>query len=214
MGLIFNNKPNSQQNKPINLLYLIYWVLTALSVVLIIGAIALFGSANSENTNIAGGIVFLILAGLLAIPFIFRRKEMIENVKTHLTANSQSLYHTTSSSPPITESADLLREEVHKINMSNAYQLKTDIVEAIAPFKCCEKCIIYGNRWYSISGKDKRFPKMPSNYKCQCTGIDFSPVILGVSEPSFELNGKGIIEWSNRPFVNNTTSSTTSSLDG
>lgn len=70
---------------------------------------------------------------------------------------------------------------------------------------CCGECAKYRGRWFSISGKDKRFPKMPENYGCTCQGIDFYPVIDGVSEPEYCPKHQNIIEYSNRPFVDDRT---------
>lgn len=91
--------------------------------------------------------------------------------------------------------------ELCQINIRNAKSLGTDLVEA-AYFKgCCGECAKYRGRWFSISGKDRRFPKMPVNYGCTCQGIEFSPVIYGVSEPIYCPKSRNIIEYSNRPFI-------------
>lgn len=92
------------------------------------------------------------------------------------------------------------------INLSNARQLGTDLVEADWIDGCCSECAKYRGRWFSISGRDKRFPKMPYNYPCSCQGIDFSPVILGISEPMYCPCNVNIVAWSNRPFIDDRTS--------
>lgn len=92
------------------------------------------------------------------------------------------------------------------INLSSAHQLGTDLMEASYFDGCCSECAKYRGRWFSISGKDKRFPKMPYNYPCSCQGIDFSPVILGSSEPLYCPRSVNIIAWSNRPFIDDRTS--------
>ena len=94
-------------------------------------------------------------------------------------------------------------KEVININLQNAKQLDTDLVEAGYFNGCCGECAKYHGRWFSISGNDKRFPKMPIDYGCTCSGIDFSPVIYGISEPTY--CDTDIIEYSNRPFVDDRT---------
>ena len=81
-----------------------------------------------------------------------------------------------------------------------------DLVEADYFNGCCEECAKYRGRWFSISGKDKRFPKKPpENYGCTCQGLTFMPVIYGVSEPTYCPKKTNIIEYSNRPFVDDRT---------
>lgn len=64
---------------------------------------------------------------------------------------------------------------------------------------CCAECAKYRQRIYSISGKDKRFPKVPAPWKCECQGITFSLIT-----DSHALNGcfpnNDYIGCSNRPF--------------
>lgn len=91
--------------------------------------------------------------------------------------------------------------EICQINIRNAKSLGTDLVEADYFKGCCSECAKYRGRWFSISGKDRRFPKMPVNYGCTCQGIEFSPVIYGVSEPIYCPKSRNIIEYSNRPFI-------------
>lgn len=91
--------------------------------------------------------------------------------------------------------------------LANAKQKKlakkfgTDLVEAEYFKGCCSECAKYRGRWFSISGKDKRFPKMPVDYGCTCIGLEFFPVIEGISEPTHCPKSRNIIEYSNRPFV-------------
>lgn len=103
-----------------------------------------------------------------------------------------------------TESPKPILEQVDKINMQNAKSLGTDLVEAEFYYNCCDECTKYRGRYYSISGKDKRFPKKPNIENCTCSGLSFSPVIFGISKPlvSIFLNREiDIIKYSNRPFV-------------
>lgn len=100
---------------------------------------------------------------------------------------------------------DEYTKEVIKINLQNAKLLDTDLVEAGYFNGCCGECAKYRGRWFSISGNDKRFPKMPVDYGCTCSGIDFSPVIYGISDPTYCDEGTDIIEYSNRPFIDDRT---------
>lgn len=88
-----------------------------------------------------------------------------------------------------------------EMNLEVAKDLETDLVEASYHRGCCGECAKYRGRWFSISGKDKRFPKMPVDYGCACSGIDFSPVIYGTSEPAYCPENMDIISYSNRPFI-------------
>lgn len=87
--------------------------------------------------------------------------------------------------------------------------LDTDLVEASYHFGCCPECAKYRGRIFSISGKDKRFPKIPpKKYGCTCQGLTFSPFIFGVSEPlisDFLGHKVNIFDFSNRPFVDDRT---------
>ncbi|MDE7390705.1 MAG: phage minor capsid protein [Lachnospiraceae bacterium] len=92
-------------------------------------------------------------------------------------------------------------EITHQKNMENAESLDTDLVEADYFLGCCGECAKYRGRWFSISVKDKRFPKMPVDYGCTCSGLDFYPTIYGISEPIYCPENVDIIMYSNRPFV-------------
>lgn len=97
---------------------------------------------------------------------------------------------------------DYTKESI-RMSLENAKELGTDLVEASYHRGCCGECAKYRGRWFSISGKDKRFPKMPVDYSCTCEGIDFSPVIFEISEPVY--CDTDIIVYSNRPFVDDRT---------
>lgn len=90
-------------------------------------------------------------------------------------------------------------------NLKTAQELGTDIVEASYFCGCCKECAKYRGRWFSISGADTRFPKMPQDYNCQCSGLDFSPVIYGLSIPVYCPDNTDIIAYSNRPFTDDRT---------
>lgn len=95
------------------------------------------------------------------------------------------------------------KSKLFKIMLHNAELLHTDLVEADYFGGCCEECAKYRGRVFSISGKDRRFPKIPTNYVCTCSGISFYPFIFGISVPSY-CDGD-IIQYSNRPFVDDRT---------
>lgn len=95
------------------------------------------------------------------------------------------------------------RDNIRNKTLEDAKTLKTDLVEADYFLSCCAECAKYRGRWFSISGKDKRFPKLPKEYKCDCPGLIFDPVIYGISIPGVEsiLKRKiNIIQFSNRPY--------------
>lgn len=81
--------------------------------------------------------------------------------------------------------------------LKNARTLKTDLLEADFPTPTDEKTAMYRGRIYNISGKDKRFPKLPNDI-CD-TEITLNPFVYGASEPLYCKPGKEI-EFSNRPF--------------
>lgn len=94
-----------------------------------------------------------------------------------------------------------INKQVDKINMRNAKNLDTKLGEADYFLGCCPECAKYRGRIFSITGKDKRFPKKPAKYGCTCQGLTFSPFIYGVDEPMHYPKGVDIISYSNRPFV-------------
>lgn len=72
---------------------------------------------------------------------------------------------------------------------------------------CCEKCAPYRNRYYSISGKDKRFPKVP-DFFLDIKNWEHCHVVL---QPVYdidiliEVRGNQVVSESNRPFVDDRT---------
>lgn len=87
--------------------------------------------------------------------------------------------------------------------LSQCMEFKTDLVECSEHRCTCEYCAKHQGRVYSISGQDKRFPKLPEQvlkigaFHNGCTHI-FYPFYFGLSEMS---NGRDAIEYSNRPFI-------------
>ena len=76
---------------------------------------------------------------------------------------------------------------------------ETDLAESSDIAACCPKCAMYRRRIYSLTGKDRRFPKLPNDFDSNCCGLNLHPYIWGISEPSF--HSKNPIAYSNRPFV-------------
>lgn len=80
--------------------------------------------------------------------------------------------------------------------------LNTDLVEVGDLGCCCPICAKYRKRIFSLSGKDKRFPKFPRDFCFRC-GLHISPFVHRVSEPVFKC--KNYIIYSHRPFVDDRT---------
>ncbi len=92
--------------------------------------------------------------------------------------------------------------------LKSAKELKTDLVEITSSGVCCSECAKYRNRIYSITGKDKRFPTLPSQFEPKTFSynhvcLSMWPFVYNVMEPSF--NCKDIVKYSNRPFVDDRT---------
>lgn len=84
--------------------------------------------------------------------------------------------------------------------IQNAKYFKTDLLEADFPKPTDGKTAMYRGRIFSISGKDKRFPKLPDDIIG--TELVLEPFIYGSSEPLYCKPGKEI-EFSNKPFKDN-----------
>ena len=93
--------------------------------------------------------------------------------------------------------------DIIKITLKNCKRLKTDLVECPKIQTKCKICSVYQDRVYSISGKDKRFPKLPEQvfiyggFHKGCVHT-FYPFTYGISTMS--SGKKDAIKWSNRPF--------------
>lgn len=97
----------------------------------------------------------------------------------------------------------------------------SDLVIMDAHGSTCPECAKYQGRVYSISGKSKRFPKVPDFYFAlggvhQDCSHTFWPYIEGISDSQLEYTlsvhplkdkryGKNIVAFSNRPFVDDRT---------
>lgn len=106
--------------------------------------------------------------------------------------------------------SDHYYEERNKNLFANMREFRTDLVEASYIRCCCSECAKYRERVYSLSGNDKRFPKLPelllSDHDC---GIMLYPYIEDVNgfrtRDGKELRGRKVIKYSNRPFVDDRT---------
>ena len=98
--------------------------------------------------------------------------------------------------------------KIDSINLKNASELKTDLVEADYLFGCCAECAKYRGRVFSISGDSDIFPKKPEYIDCSCSGIVFYPFFYKISEPNvWDYIGRkvDIVKFSNRPFIDDRT---------
>ena len=93
--------------------------------------------------------------------------------------------------------------EVYKRLLQLCNLFKTDLVEASSHGYTCALCSSLEGRVFSLSGRDKRFPKLPDEVKkyggfhegCRHS---FSPFIYGIGNL---VNGQDPIEFSNRPYM-------------
>jgi len=106
--------------------------------------------------------------------------------------------------------ANSLTTNVFEKIFQDCKSLKTDLVEfPDSNFRVCSECAKYTRRILSISGKDGRFPLLPSYFKLnfpehEYCFIDFYPFIFGASTLTWMHKGN-LINWSNRPFVDERT---------
>ncbi len=81
-------------------------------------------------------------------------------------------------------------------------EFKTDLIEASYHCSCSSEQAMYRGRIYSITGYDKRFPRV-TNDILRC-GLSFYPFIYNISCPNHCEKGMEI-EHSNRPFIDDRT---------
>lgn len=105
-----------------------------------------------------------------------------------------------------------IRKESFNRQMSITKELNEDYIQTCES-NCCEKCTPYRNRIYSISGKDKRFPKFsdyikePEKYCCLAYFAVFYNNGDTITEYRYDEFGNvskfevDAIKHSNRPFV-------------
>ena len=97
-------------------------------------------------------------------------------------------------------------EEAFEKQMHWAEQMNTDLVEVTTSYRICGECAKYQGRIYSISGKDKRFPKFP-DYLRESKGAHCGLIVYPFHEEydiARYVEGD-IIATSNRPFVDDRT---------
>lgn len=113
---------------------------------------------------------------------------------------------------PFMTNANYSSEQCFNQQTEHAKKFKTDLIEIGYMTSSCPKCAIYQKRIYSISGMDKRFPKLPQhiidNKGLHCN-IPIYPVLVPdtISNYVYDENGNcktvemDAIKYSNRPFV-------------
>ncbi len=103
-----------------------------------------------------------------------------------------------------------IHEQMVEHQIESAEQFGTDLMEVTCTSYHCAECSAYGNRVYSMSGEDERFPKMPeyiNNHSEHC-GMLLYPYFHGLNTlynpyTDEHLLGDDVIAYSNRPFADN-----------
>lgn len=100
-------------------------------------------------------------------------------------------------------SRETIAQSALKRSFASAQEIGTDLVEVSWIGVCCERCGRYRGRIFSISGRDKRFPKFPDDFCLRC-GLSAYPIIEGVSAPLYS-DSDHVVEEAQRPFVDTRT---------
>lgn len=103
---------------------------------------------------------------------------------------------------------EIFNFDVAKSNVlkSQLKEFKTDLVECISHENTCEICSKFQGRIYSVSGKDKRFPKLPEEvHKYGGFHEGCRHAFYAYFEGSPTSSGEDPIKMSNRPFVDKRT---------
>lgn len=119
------------------------------------------------------------------------------------------------------EQQDELDKEIFRRVVSEAHELRTDLVIMSVLGVACAECAKYQGRVYSLSGNSRKYPKLPSFFYTtgrvhRGCGHTFSSFIDGVNDPMMEytlschplknkIYGRDIVAFSNRPFVDDRT---------
>lgn len=82
-------------------------------------------------------------------------------------------------------------------------EYNSDLVEIGSVNCCCSICAKYRGRVFSVRGEDKRFPMLPKDYHEDC-GLRSFPFVYGLTRPTY-CEADEVIEFSNRPFVDDRT---------
>ena len=111
----------------------------------------------------------------------------------------------------IKELFNQLKEERKNLNEKINKQIygNTDIVSTNETSFVCEECAKYTKRYFSISGKNKNYPKLPEYLlkdlpEHKYCAITVTPVMENVSVPVWAYKGD-FIKYCNRPFVDERT---------
>lgn len=121
------------------------------------------------------------------------------------------------------QQADNLAKGSFRNVINQAKQLQTDLVIMSVLGSACPECAKYQGRVFSISGTNKRYPKLP-NFIAEFgrvhpgCGHIFTPFIDGVDNPMLDYTlsvhplknkfyGRNIVAFSNRPFIDDRTKS-------
>ncbi len=99
------------------------------------------------------------------------------------------------------EEKNLIRDK----HISDIRELNLDYI-CVENRPCCEKCAPFVKRYYNLSGKDSRFPKLPNFFlsaeNVNHCDINFYPVDRVIIDTFIETQDRGdIVAISNRPFV-------------
>lgn len=111
----------------------------------------------------------------------------------------QAMFH----GPTAPYSHEALSHAALERSFARARELDTDLVEISWINACCEVCGKYRGRIFSISGRDRRFPKFPADFCLNC-GLSVFPIIEGVSIPMYS-DPEHIVEEARRPFTDTRT---------
>lgn len=84
-------------------------------------------------------------------------------------------------------------------------ELDTDYASSRDTGCCCGKCAPYKNRIYSISGKDRRVPKLPDFFLDISNWEHCGICLTTANEFMLEVNRNDLIARSNRPFIDDRT---------
>lgn len=84
-----------------------------------------------------------------------------------------------------------------------------DIVSTNETYFVCSECAKYIKRYFSISGENKKYPKLPDyllnpSAEHKYCAITLYPVLDNISEPSWDFSGD-FVKYCNRPFVDERT---------
>lgn len=103
---------------------------------------------------------------------------------------------------------DKEREEYNATINREVYG-NTDIVSTNETYSVCDECAKYTKRYFSISGKNRKYPKLPEyllhkSEEHKYCSITLYPVLEEVSVPAWDYTGD-FVKYCNRPFVDERT---------